>query len=57
MSAQWSEETRSQIIASIPMGKLGKPQDVARAALFLASDQASFIMGEILDVNGGAFMD
>ena len=57
MSAQWSEERRKEIIASIPLGRLGKPEDVAEAVLFLSSDEASFITGEILDVNGGALMD
>jgi 3-oxoacyl-[acyl-carrier protein] reductase len=57
MSAQWPEERRKEIISSIPLGRLGKPEDVAEAALFLASDEASFITGEILDVNGGALMD
>lgn len=57
MSAQWSEERRREIIASIPLGRLGKPEDVAEAVLFLVSDEASFITGEILDVNGGALMD
>lgn len=57
MSAQWSDERRKEIIASIPLGRLGKPEDVAEAVLFLASEEASFITGEILDVNGGALMD
>ena len=57
MSAQWSDERRKEIIASIPLGRLGKPEDVANSVLFLASDEASFITGEILDVNGGALMD
>jgi 3-oxoacyl-[acyl-carrier protein] reductase len=57
MSAQWPEERRREIIASIPLGRLGRPEDVAEAVLFLASESASFITGEILDVNGGAFMD
>jgi 3-oxoacyl-[acyl-carrier protein] reductase len=57
MSAQWSEERKREIIASIPLGRLGKPEDVAQAVLFLASGAASFITGEILDVNGGALMD
>jgi len=57
MSAQWSQERRKEIIASIPLGRLGKPEDVAEAVLFLVLDEASFITGEILDVNGGALMD
>jgi 3-oxoacyl-[acyl-carrier protein] reductase len=57
MSAQWSEEKRRAIIDAIPLKRLGKPEDVAAATLFLASEQANFITGEILDVNGGFVMD
>jgi 3-oxoacyl-[acyl-carrier protein] reductase len=57
MSAEWPEEKRRKIIASIPLGRLGRPEDVAEAVLFLASESASFITGEILDVNGGTLMD
>ena len=57
MSADWSEEKRRAVIAAIPLKRMGTVEDVAEAALFLVSDAASFITGEILDVNGGALMD
>jgi 3-oxoacyl-[acyl-carrier protein] reductase len=57
MSQEWPDEKRRQIIASIPLGRLGTPREVAEAAAFLASDGANFITGEILDVNGGYLMD
>jgi len=57
MSAEWSLEKRKAIVDAIPLKRLGKPEDVAEAVLFLASDTAAFITGEILDVNGGFLMD
>lgn len=49
----WPEETRESLIKKIPLGRLTSTQDVANAALFLASDEAGFITGATLDVNGG----
>jgi len=57
MSKEWSEEKRKNIIANIPLGRMGEPEDVAEAVVFLVSDKAKFITGEVLDVNGGCLMD
>jgi len=57
MSAEWPPEKRKAIVDAIPLKRLGKPEDVAEAVLFLASDTAAFITGEIIDVNGGSLMD
>jgi 3-oxoacyl-[acyl-carrier protein] reductase len=57
MSAQWSAERRREIIVGIPLGRLGRPEEVAAATLFLASEEASFITGAVLALNGGALMD
>ena len=46
-------ENRKRFIATIPMGRLSKPLDVANAALFLASDEAAFVNGVCLEVDGG----
>ena len=51
------EEKKKMIIPLVPLGRMGTPEDVADAVLFLASPEASFITGEILDVNGGTLMD
>jgi len=50
-------EQAERVISRVPLGKIGTPDDVASAVLFLASDEASYITGEILDVNGGVMMD
>ena len=57
MSAEWTESKRKAIIEAIPLKRLGRPEEVAEAVLFLASRNADFITGEILDVNGGFLMD
>jgi 3-oxoacyl-[acyl-carrier protein] reductase len=57
MSAEWLPERRKAIIDAIPLKRLGRPEDVAETVLFLASDAAAFITGEIIDVNGGFLMD
>ncbi len=47
----------AKIIEGIPVGRLGNPEEVARCALFLAADDAGFITGETISVNGGQLMD
>jgi len=56
MVAAVSAEIRAQIIAGIPVGRLGSPGDIARAVTFLAADDAGYITGANLPVNGGYFM-
>ncbi len=46
-------ENRAAFVATIPMGRMSKPEDVAQAALFLASDEAAFVTGVALEVDGG----
>jgi acetoacetyl-CoA reductase len=55
--ANVSEEVMKSIIGQIPVGRLGEPDDVARCVAFLAADEASWITGSTLTINGGAFMD
>jgi len=56
MTAALSDEQRAQITAQVPLGRIASPLDVARAAVFLASDWASYITGEVLRVDGGLAM-
>lgn len=49
----WPEQTVQNIVSQIPVGRAGETSDIAEAVLFLASPNASFITGEILNVNGG----
>ena len=51
--AEATDEDRADYLASAPMGRFGKPDDIANAVLYLASDEAQFVTGATLDVNGG----
>jgi NAD(P)-dependent dehydrogenase (short-subunit alcohol dehydrogenase family) len=51
-----SEEEIATMGAANPLGRIAEPEDIARAALFLASDQASFVTGHTLHVNGGSYL-
>jgi 3-oxoacyl-[acyl-carrier protein] reductase len=51
-----TDDTRNMILANTPLGRLGEPEDIARAVRFLCSDEASFITGEVLVVGGGLWM-
>jgi acetoacetyl-CoA reductase len=50
------EVMAKSILPLIPVGRLGEPGDIARAVVFLAVDEASFITGSTLSVNGGQYM-
>ncbi|MDI6753260.1 MAG: SDR family NAD(P)-dependent oxidoreductase [Thermodesulfobacteriota bacterium] len=51
-----ADAERQEMLKAIPLGRLGKPEEVAPVAVFLASDDASYITGAVIDVNGGRFM-
>lgn len=51
------EDIMKQIVAGIPVGRLGEPEEIARAVIFLADDNAGFITGETISVNGGQYME
>ena len=52
MVMQMPEKVRASMVARVPIGRMGQPRDVANAYLFLASDEASFISGAVLRVDG-----
>jgi 3-oxoacyl-[acyl-carrier protein] reductase len=57
MTRALSEQQRGALIETIPLGRLGRPEDVAAAAVFLASPAADYVTGCTLHVNGGMFME
>ena len=56
MTQAMPEEALAAVLASIPIGRLGLPEDIANAAVFLASDNACYTTGHVLNVNGGLYM-
>jgi 3-oxoacyl-[acyl-carrier protein] reductase len=51
-----SDEVKSGILGQVPMARLGQPEDIAKVALFLASDAANYITGQVINVDGGMVM-
>ena len=56
MTASFSEELKNNMLGHIPLKRFGKPEDIAAAVRFLASEEASYITGAVLNVNGGMYM-
>jgi 3-oxoacyl-[acyl-carrier protein] reductase len=56
MTAGLPQEQQQALLSQIPLGHLGKPDDVAHAVAFLASEHAAYITGQELHVNGGMYM-
>jgi 3-oxoacyl-[acyl-carrier protein] reductase len=56
MTDKLTEDQRARILAAIPMSRLGAPDDIAAAAIYLASAEAAYVTGQTLHVNGGMAM-
>jgi 3-oxoacyl-[acyl-carrier protein] reductase len=56
MTDKLTDDQRARILGAIPMGRLGAPDDIAAAAIYLASAEAAYMTGQTLHVNGGMAM-
>ena len=56
ITAELSDKIKENLIQQIPLKKIGSPEDIAGAVLFLASEDASYITGQTISVNGGLYM-
>ena len=56
MTAAMQDSARAAVLASVPMARLGQAEEVARAVAFLAGDDAAYITGQVLAVDGGMAM-
>ena len=56
MTAVLTDELKEKLLAQIPLKRLGRPEEIAAAVRFLASDEAGYITGHVLNVNGGMYM-
>ncbi len=56
MTVVLSDKVREQLVGAIPLGRMGEPEDVANAVLFLVSDAAAYITGQVVNVDGGMVM-
>jgi 3-oxoacyl-[acyl-carrier protein] reductase len=56
MTTSLPDKAKEMMVSQIPLGRVGTPEDIAGAVVFLASDQAAYITGQVIHVNGGMYM-
>jgi 3-oxoacyl-[acyl-carrier protein] reductase len=56
MTAVLPDDVKAAILAKVPLGRIGQPEDIAATVKFLVSEDAGYITGHVLSVNGGMYM-